>query len=550
MADSKVDESSKRWEDVQKKAFLHWVNSQLKKGGEAPIESLEEGFSSGVSLITLLEILTGKAVTMKYTKSPKLRVHKINNCFIALKFLSEDCGLKGLTVSAENLVNGEPLSQILGFCWMLLRNYQGVVVDASKGQSFEQGLLSWLKEKLASYSDVSLNEGFKSDSFTNGKVMLALMNEYDSSALNYGSYDVKDKLKNCTDGLKLGEEKANVPALMEAGELSAGKVSEKNLVLYYSLWFNTFKDRDAGVSKESLIKKIKELEERIRELTAENEALKANKHTLEVTVEDLTAKLNKLQEEHAKLMSVHSETVKELAALKSTYLTEKKQLEMRLTELENNIGLLKANSGDTVTQLQNAKDEITRERDALREELKNVRDQLTREKKELEAKNAELLANLNKSKKMREELEEIMKKQQENHSKSIHALRKHLLQHVHDMHVWKVFLEQDREYESEDLHIVMESELEGMEFGEQVVTLDTAITEENERLEKLLKERELEAAEVVSVNIGKKKHRVKKGLEAEAAAQKDAAAKPAPTIGARGDAPKAASPKVDDKKKK
>jgi len=426
MADSKVDESSKRWEEVQKKAFLHWVNSQLKKGNENTIESLEEGFSSGVSLIGLLEILTGKAVTMKYTKSPKLRVHKINNCFIALKFLSEDCGLKGLTVSAENLVNGEPMSQILGFCWMLLRNYQGVVIDASKGQSFEQGLLSWLKEKLKPYSDINLDDNFKSASFVDGKVMLALINEFDNSLIKYSSYG-SDKLKNCTDGLKIGEEKANVPALMEPGELASGKVSEKNLVLYYSLWFNAFKDRDAGVSKESLIKKIKELEERIRELMAENESLRENKRTLEVTVEELTSKLNALQDQHKKLLMTHEETVKELSALKSTYLTEKKNLEMKLSELNENISLLKANSGDTVSQLQNAKDEITRERDALREELKSVRDALTKEKKELEAKNAELQANLNKSKKMREELEEILKKQQENHSKSIHALRKHLL---------------------------------------------------------------------------------------------------------------------------
>jgi len=79
-----------------------------------------------------------------------------------------------------------------------------------------------------------------------------------------------------------------------------------------------------------------------------------------------------------------------------------------------------------------------------------------------------------------------------------------------------------------------------MEFGEQVTTLDTAITEENERLEKLLKEREVEAAEVVSVNIGKKKHRVKKGLEAEAAAQKEAAA----ASTAKLPAPAAASPKT------
>jgi len=303
-------------------------------------------------------------------------------------------------------------------------------------------------------------------------------------------------------------------------------------VLYYSLWFNAFKDRDAGVSKESLIKKIKELEDRVRELTAENEALRENKKSLEITVEELTAKLSALQDAHAKLLSTHEETVKELNALKSTYAADKKSLEARVSELSENIKLLKANSGDTVTQLQNAKDEITRERDALREELKNTREQLLREKKELEAKNAELQANLAKAR------------------KSIHALRKHLLQHVHDMHVRKVFLEQDREYESEDLHIVMENELEGMEFAEQVQTLDTAISEENVRLEKLLKEREAEAAEVVAVNIGKKKHRIKKGLEADHAAQKEAAEKGAqPQIGSRPAAAPAAGGSPAGKKK-
>jgi len=110
-----------------------------------------------------------------------------------------------------------------------------------------------------------------------------------------------------------------------------------------------------------------------------------------------------------------------------------------------------------------------------------------------------------------------MKKQQERNSKSMHGLRRHLLQHVHDMHVWKVFLEQDREYESEDLHIVMEAELDGMAFPDQVVTLDTAITEENQKLAKLTKEREQEAK---SVNVAKKKAPEKKGLNL-ATAQKE-----------------------------
>lgn len=50
-----------KWELVQKRAFTHWVNSQLGKR-DIKIESLEEGLQSGVHLIDLIEILTGKQV--------------------------------------------------------------------------------------------------------------------------------------------------------------------------------------------------------------------------------------------------------------------------------------------------------------------------------------------------------------------------------------------------------------------------------------------------------------------------------------------------------
>lgn len=239
--------------------------------------------------------------------------------------------------------------------------------------------------------------------------------------------------ENCTSGLTIGEEKANVPAIVDADELASGKVSEKNLVLYLSLWFNAFKEKDAGLSKDMLQKRIKQLEELVRQLTAENEALKADKGTLEVTVTELTEKLNDLQSKHDALLLTHEETSRELASLKETYLSEKNRLESKLTELEENIASLKGDSDESVTLLQNQKDEITKERDALREELRKTREELQKEKEELQAQNAELQASLNKSKKMREELEELLKQQQEDHSKSIHALRKHLLQHG-DLH--------------------------------------------------------------------------------------------------------------------
>jgi hypothetical protein len=82
-----------------------------------------------------------------------------------------------------------------------------------------------------------------------------------------------------------------------------------------------------------------------------------------------------------------------------------------------------------------------------------------------------------------------MRQKQEENSRTIHLIRKHLLQHVKDMHVWKVFLDQEKEYEAENLHIVMEPELEAIAFEVQMHTLDKAITEENTKLGILHQER-------------------------------------------------------------
>jgi len=146
----------------------------------------------------------------------------------------------------------------------------------------------------------------------------------------------------------------------------------------------------------------------------------------------------------------------------------------------------------------------------LKEELKAAKDKLNKEKEEIAAKNEELSSNLKKFNKMREELEEIMKQQEQNHSRTITALRKHLLRHVRDMQIWKGYLERDREYEVERVNIISDAACEKLEFAQQVNELDVVLVGENKRLEKLIQEREIEAAEVVSVNIGKKKKRIKK----------------------------------------
>jgi len=134
----------------------------------------------------------------------------------------------------------------------------------------------------------------------------------------------------------------------------------------------------------------------------------------------------------------------------------------------------------------------------MKDELQKTKDKLNKEKEELQHEQQELISNVKRAQKAREELEEKMKQKQEENSRTIHLIRKHLLQHVKDMHVWKVFLDQDKEtYEADDLHVVMEPELQSLPFSQQMTTLDKATSEENSKLDELLHQR-IEEAHIAS----------------------------------------------------
>jgi len=408
----------------------------------------------------------------------------------------------------------------------LLRHFQAPPSDDAtegKANAFEASLLKWCADTLSGYGDIDLKDGFKSESFHNGKAFLGLISEYDKNALNYSSYTVADKLNNCTEALKLGESVIGIPGdLIDPAELSEGKVSDGNMVLYLSLLYNAYKEKNQGQTKESIMKQITDLEARLKELIIENEELKSVKGTVELKVRDLTEKLHFETEEKRVLLTSKEEVETVLGTLKETYSKEKTDLNSTITELEENITLLKSASGENQSQLESAKEEVKKERDIMREELQKTKAQLTKEKEDLQSEHEELLSNVRRVQKAKEELEEKMKQKQEEHSRSIHLLRKHLLQHVRDLHVWKVFLEQDREYESEDLHVVMEPEIESiLPFSKQVSTLDTAINEENVKLDSLQRERQEEdALAAAAAAAAKSKHSKKSDAKKEEKSEK------------------------------
>jgi len=289
--------------------------------------------------------------------------------------------------------------------------------------------------------------------------------------------------------------------------------------LYLSLFYNAFKEKNQGDSRESLLRKLAELEAKFRQLQEENQELKNSKSLLENSQKDLQLKFSHSFETKSKAIETKSELDVSLSKLKETYASEKKTLGSKIKELTDEISLLKSSGDSSMTQLQNAKDAASKERDAVREELKKAKDQLTKEKEELMHQKDELEKSTARNKKLREDLESFKKTQQQNNEKCIAILRGHLLQHVKDISLWRTLLEADRLFTEDGVKLVTVDEIKGQALHEQVKSLDQAIVSDNKRLGKLVREKESEAAEVVSVNMGKKKKRIKKNDPMEALQQ-------------------------------
>jgi len=104
-----------------------------------------------------------------------------------------------------------------------------------------------------------------------------------------------------------------------------------------------------------------------------------------------------------------------------------------------------------------------------------------------------------------------LSKIQEEQGAAVIDLHKHLGKHVRDMHTWKDFLEQDKEYDSVDLHITMAEDLKAETFEAKVDIIEGAFNEETSLLAKLLLEKKghkaVESKEVVSRK--KKRRKVK-----------------------------------------
>jgi len=496
------------------------VNTILKRR-DIKLTDLLGGFETGVNLIHLVEILTGRQINQKWSKQPNTRIHMITNSNLALQHLKE-AGVQKLMVSAENFVNADPrwLNLTLGFCWQLLRAFQEPPAEDgshSSGDSFGENLLRWVKTTLKDYSDINLKDGFKSDGFRNGKVFAGLINEFDDSYINYkslgsGAHSYGD---NCKYALDTAEQKMGIPAILDSADLSTGKCNDKQLQLYLSLMYNAYKEKDLGMTKESLMKRVAELEQKLILLQEENLSLKASIEAAMKSHSSLNHTLDLKSEEHSKVRRSKEDLTTKFRILQEKYDSDKLRWENELSQLKAQKAKLSENSDAETTRLQQAWETASAQRDAIRDELRKTKEELFKERELLESEQKKLLAKLDRAKKTREGLESVMKGSESSHAKVGPVLSRSVIQHANDMNHWIPILESCRELQHKDVKVPDVNSVVKKDYDQQLEALSTLVQAQNKDLDKLLRERTEEAKEVVSVAMGKLKKRVKTAKEIE-----------------------------------
>jgi len=235
----------------------------------------------------------------------------------------------------------------------------------------------------------------------------------------------------------------------------------------------------------------------------------------------LTVTFNETSEQNRSVIKSKDDLSSKYSTLEETYENEKLKWEAELARLRAEKAKLAENSDSATTALNAQWEEINASRDRIREEFKKAKEELAKQREELESAQKKLLAKLERTTKTKEALEQVGSRSDESHKASIEVLRKHLLQHVADTNIWVPILEVERSYQHKKVHLPQGSTVAQKSFEDQLNILSDVMVDENKSFGALIKEREVEEAEVLSVNMGKLKKRFKKPAEMEAKQNKE-----------------------------
>jgi actinin alpha len=174
---------SNAWEETQIKVFGRWVAKNLAQRG-IKFEDIKTEFADGVKLIQLLEIIGKEQIKYKWHPEPGTnRFKRLENANVAIKYVSEDRGIKLVGIHAEEIVDTN-LKLTLGLTWSCINKF---VIDeiSVEEATARDALLMWCRKNTQGYENVDIKNFSKS--WVDGNGFAALLNHFRPNLIDYAS---------------------------------------------------------------------------------------------------------------------------------------------------------------------------------------------------------------------------------------------------------------------------------------------------------------------------------------------------------------------------
>ncbi|CAF0734079.1 unnamed protein product [Brachionus calyciflorus] len=250
----KVTKGKDEREDVQKKTFTKWINSQLSKINHPPINDLFNDLKDGSVLLKLLELLTGKELKKEIGN---MKMHHLLNLNLVLSTL-KDHQIRLINISSNDINDGNP-KLTLGLVWNIIQHWQvrdvlrSVVYDIH-ATNLEKALLKWCQESTKNYPGVCIKDF--TNSWKDGLAFNAIIHKYRPDLFSYEDLYNKKSTHNPEFFLRHAFDNASrhlsIENLLDIEDVLTDTIDKKSIMMYVMCYFQVLSKSKAFKNIENI----------------------------------------------------------------------------------------------------------------------------------------------------------------------------------------------------------------------------------------------------------------------------------------------------------